>query len=59
MPWSAADMKAKGAHDGAKAAAIANAVLERCRSRGGPDAGRCEELAIRIALAKTNKGKKP
>jgi len=52
-------MKAKGAHDGAKAAAIANAVLERCRSRGGPDAGRCEELAIRIALAKTNKGKKP
>jgi len=54
MPWTAEQMKAKGAKDGAAAAEIANAVLKRCQDEGGKD---CEGMAIRIALAKVNKGK--
>lgn len=53
-PWSAEDMVAKGAKNGAEAAAIANAVLKQCQDEGGKD---CEGMAIRIALAKVNKGK--
>lgn len=51
MPWTAEQMTAKGAKDGAKAARIANAVLKRCRAKGGKD---CEGMAIRIALGRTN-----
>ena len=52
MPWTAEEMKAKGASDGERAAAIANAVLRECRANGGPN---CERLAIATALAKVNK----
>jgi len=48
-------MKAKGAKDGAKAASIANAILADCRARNG---SRCEEIAIRTALARVNAGSK-
>jgi len=54
MPWTAQDMVRKGAKDGPKAAAIANAVLKRCKEDGGRD---CEGLAIKVALARTNKDK--
>lgn len=58
MPWSAQDMTAKGAKDGAKAARIANAVLRRCLEAASTDRQRknCEASAIRIALARTNRG---
>ena len=54
MPWTAEDMKAKGAKRPADAARIANAVRERCLSEGG-DEKYCDGFAIRVALGKTNK----
>ncbi|MDD4891254.1 MAG: hypothetical protein PHU85_15140 [Phycisphaerae bacterium] len=55
MPWTAEDMKKKGATEPVKAAAIANAILRDCQSRGGSN---CERLAIATALARTNGDKK-
>ena len=52
MPWTAADMKKKGAQNPAEAARIANTVLRRCQDEGGKD---CEGMAIRVALAQSNK----
>lgn len=52
MPWTADDMRRKGARDGDKAARMANAILESCRAKGGKD---CERIAIATALARTNK----
>jgi len=45
MPWTADDMKKKGAKDAAKAARIANAILRETGNEG---------LAIRVALARAN-----
>lgn len=56
MPWTAEDMKAKGAKDPAKAAEIANAVLADCRN-GGKTEEHCEQMAIVIALANVNRRK--
>ena len=62
MPWTAAEMAAKGAKRPAEAAKIANHVLTSCRARGGGPISRrtgkrvsCEALAIATALARTNK----
>ena len=53
MPWTADEMKAKGAHTNpAKAAEIANGILASCLKRGGKN---CERIAIATALARTNK----
>ena len=51
MPWTHEDMTRKGAKHGAKAAAIANAILRECQARDGTD---CERVAIATALARTN-----
>jgi len=44
-------MVKKGAKDGARAAKIANSVLEKCKATGGRD---CEASAIRFALSAVN-----
>ena len=54
MPWTADDMRKKGAKRPAKAASIANAVRARCLKDGGSEK-KCDRLAITVALAKTNK----
>ena len=57
MPWSASEMASKGAKRPELAARIANAVLEKCQSTvNNKNKGRCEEMAIRIALARSNRG---
>ncbi len=54
MPWSASDMAKKGAGKPGMAANIANAVLRECLA-SGKSAKVCEPMAIRIALAQSNK----
>ena len=54
MPWTAAEMKQKGAQNPAKAAEIANAILSECQARNGKN---CERIAIATALARTNRSK--
>ena len=58
MPWTASDMKAKGAKRPERAAKIANAVLAACQARAetSKQLAQCEGLAIATALARTNKG---
>jgi len=55
MPWTADDMVKKGANDGAKAASIANAILNDCLAKSGKD---CERIAIATALARVNHPRK-
>lgn len=54
MPWTAEDMRKKGARDPARAAAIANETLARCLRRGGKQKV-CEVRAIIRALFIVNK----
>ncbi len=56
MPWTASEMTAKGAKDGAKAASIANAILKQCLADGGKN---CERIAIATALARVNHPDRP
>uniref|UniRef100_A0A6H1ZGW8 Uncharacterized protein n=1 Tax=viral metagenome TaxID=1070528 RepID=A0A6H1ZGW8_9ZZZZ len=55
MPWTAEDMKAKGAKRPELAARVANAVRGKCIAAGG-DEKTCDGRAIRIALAQSNRG---
>lgn len=52
MPWSADEMKAKGAHRPDVAASAANSALAYCLRTGGKD---CEGYAIRVGLSASNK----
>ena len=54
MPWTADDMRRKGAKRPEQAARIANAIRSRCLSDGGSESA-CDRIAIATALARTNK----
>ena len=54
MPWSADEMKAKGAHKPEQAARMANAIRAQCLASGKPEK-ECDRIAIATALARTNK----
>jgi len=55
MPWTAEEMKAKGARTNpAQAAKQANDILRECLA-DGKDPKNCERIAIATALARTNR----